>query len=663
MSHSHEKKALKNWIINTVIVALTIFFLEIISMGLVRKYFDAGSSSSVYMSISVTAYLSSMLIMFYLCRNYVYQAFKTPRHHLMMIIKSKDNAKEIECPQAFGELSGVVKEINGMTHRIYKESSFDQEVVNNIQSAIAITDMSSEILFTTNKFNQLFSTSCPVGMNLCKVISEKTEGANKLKDNKLIHISNADGSVSLYQMLVRLVNPNSSNHKIYEFQNVDEVVELKKKLSIRYAIDELTSLNTRFHFNDIADEVISNSLPSESHYLVLIDINDFKILNDSAGHDIGDVILMELASIVRTHSDEGDVTGRMSGDEFVILYKNKTQKEIEIKLSSLYKAIKEYKIEHFDTKIGVSVSIGVTKACNSKDFTGVRTLLQQADLAVMAAKKNGFMFKFYDHTDSDIMFYREAPIWINRIKNSISHNSFELFVQEIKPFDQDKDLHLEVLLRMKNDQGGYYPPNDFLNVAEKFNLTKQIDEWVVINAFKGVVNGLFNDCKVSINLSADTIKDINAVEKIIHYAKFFKVNASKIVFEITETMAIDDLNAAISNINSMKIAGFSIALDDFGSGFSTFKYIQNIPADYLKIDGIFVKNATKNDRDRAIVANIVNIAHELDMHCVAEFVEDNETVTLMNELGVDYIQGFFVHKPFPASQWKAYQESKLKNIA
>ena len=152
-------------------------------------------------------------------------------------------------------------------------------------------------------------------------------------------------------------------------------------------------------------------------------------------------------------------------------------------------------------------------------------------------------------------------------------------------------------------------------------------------------------------MSADSVKSDLFISKIIQYAKQYRVDPDRVVFEVTETMAIDDMDLALKNINTLKAYGFKIALDDFGSGFSTLKYLQSIEADILKIDGIFIRNIKKSDRDRAIVEHVVNIAHDLKMKCIAEFVEDEETVVILKNCGVDYVQGFGIHKPSPSSTW------------
>lgn len=413
--------------------------------------------------------------------------------------------------------------------------------------------------------------------------------------------------------------------------------------------DELTSVYNRYNFTDVVEQYLLTT--PEKAYLVLIDINNFKLINDSVGFEIGDSVLMELSSIVRQHTSEQDVVGRLSGDEFVVLFKNKTLQEIESKVADIYGAISNYKLTHYDTKLSISVSIGIVSVCNNSKNLSITMALQAADYAAMTAKKNGFTYQMYDPNNDDIIFFQEAPIWIERIKSAIEHKNFEIFAQEIRPINPSSDKkHAEVLIRMKNEKGGYYLPYEFFGFAEKFNLMLDIDDWMISETFK-LHRNTGQSTSLSINMSAESVNSSLFIAKIIQYARQYKINPETITLEVTETMAIEDMNGALKNINTLKAFGFKVALDDFGSGFSTLLYLQNIEADFLKIDGIFVKNIKNSTRDQAIVENVVRVAHDLNMKCIAEFVEDEETISILRKCGVDYLQGYIIHKPEPCSRW------------
>ena len=418
-----------------------------------------------------------------------------------------------------------------------------------------------------------------------------------------------------------------------DFEGDVKVVFIEKEMpssaSDSAYYDELTSVYNRYRFTELVEDYLKQCSHLNDTYFALVDINNFKLINDSAGVEVGDLILMELASIIRESVSDNDIIGRLSGDEFVVLFRGKNFYEIEGMLSTIYNRISTHKITHLETKLSVSVSIGLVEMDREKGIDSVTHALQYADYAAMTAKKNGFVFQKYDAEDNDIIFFKEAPLWINRIKSAIEHSHFELFVQEIKDIDNcDSVSHAEVLIRMKDGIGGHYSPFQFFGVAEKFNLMQDIDEWVISNVFQWIYESNDN-FSLAINMSADSVKSDLFISKIIQYAKQYRVDPDRVVFEVTETMAIDDMDLALKNINTLKAYGFKIALDDFGSGFSTLKYLQSIEADILKIDGIFIRNIKKSDRDRAIVEHVVNIAHDLKMKCIAEFVEDEETVVIL----------------------------------
>lgn len=260
--------------------------------------------------------------------------------------------------------------------------------------------------------------------------------------------------------------------------------------------------------------------------------------------------------------------------------------------------------------------------------------------------------------NNDITFFHEAPIWVERIKSAIENNTFEIFIQEIQPINRSFSQKIaEVLIRMKDEKGGYYSPFEFFGFAEKFNLMADIDDWTISETFKMHRNS-GQATQISLNLAAETISNILPIENIIKYSRQYRIKPETIIFEITETMSTHNIKAITKHINILKAFGFNIALVNFGSGFSTLQYLQNITVDYLKIDGIFVKNIKNSDNDKAIVEHIASIAHELNIKCIAEFVDDNDCVSILQECGVDYIQGFGIHRPEKCSVWiNRYKEN------
>ncbi len=573
---------------------------------------------------------------------------KNKVNHPLLSIKKHIESNSITLSES--ELKAHTPEIKSIFNSIsdFKKDKKNIEflkdnLLSEVNHLFLISDRDNKIVFISSCLkNALHSQSREVADILTLTNGECVEYKEQ-------------GTASYYVVKTSSIQEDGQTYKLTEMVDVTQRINLSKKLKEKSNIDELTSVLTRFSFTEYAENYKHSLASDQCCFLSIVDINDFKLINDSAGHHIGDIILMELSNIMRSLVPEEEVIGRLSGDEFVILFKSSSRDYVESVLSSIYNAIKDYRIEHCDTHLSIGISIGISILGDEYTDT-VQQCLQEADFAAMTAKKNSSTFKFYSTSDNEVMYYKEAPIWIDRIKSAIRYNNFSLFVQEINPTSNTLPRHLEVLLRMKDGKGGYFPPYKFFDVAERFELMRDIDEWVVSNTFKSISEGLISQ-KLSINLSGDSIKDRKLISKIITVGDYYSISTQDVIFEITVTMAIDDLDGAIENIIKLKEHGYSVSLDDFGSGFSTFKYIQCIPADYLKIDGIFIKNLTTSQRDKAIVSNIIQIAHELDMKCVAEFVENKETATLLNDMGVDYLQGYYLHKPEPMEDWteKAYE--------
>jgi diguanylate cyclase (GGDEF)-like protein len=621
-----------------VLIQLTALCL-ILNKDYILNYFNLMELFSSINPLVLTSYLVILVVLLMLISAV---EFRSKVNKPMLLIKrSLDFTSEVDS-QYKSNISGVnsIFDLIEKSRKDKSNSNFLKEnVITEIDHPFLILDVDNKHLYSSLKLNKIINSQSKISSDL-----------DNLSTGECIEYKVLE-KVSYYEVNRSIISRLGIPYKLIELKDITCETNLSRKLKEKSHIDELTSVYTRFSFTEYAETYKSLLEEGDYSYLAIIDINDFKLINDSAGHHTGDVILMEVSNLIMSLVSSEEIIGRLSGDEFVILFKSTSKNYLETVLTSIYNEINDYRIDHCDTHLSISVSIGVSVLDASPD-NNVQQCLQEADFAAMTARKTTSLFKFYSTNDHEVMYYKEAPIWINRIKSAISFNDFSLFVQEINPINNDNPRHLEVLLRMKDGSGGYYPPYRFLGIAERFSLMKNVDEWVVSNTFKKVSEGLISQ-NLSINLSGDSIKDAKLIEKLIVLGKYYEIVTKKIIFEITETMVIDDLDGAIENIKKLKAEGYGISLDDFGSGFSTFKYIQCIPADYLKIDGIFIQNLTNNVRDKIIVSNIIQIAHELNMKCVAEFVEDKETAITLQDMGVDYLQGYYLHKPEEMSDWKS----------
>jgi EAL domain-containing protein (putative c-di-GMP-specific phosphodiesterase class I) len=321
-------------------------------------------------------------------------------------------------------------------------------------------------------------------------------------------------------------------------------------------------------------------------------------------------------------------------------------------VDSILTAINDYQFSWEEKSFKVGASIGLVPITET---TGsVTTLLQDADAACYVAKDEGRNRAHVHHQNDGELAKRHGEMqWVSRINQALENDQFVLYAQVIEPLYEDGVEHHELLLRMIDEDGSTIPPGAFLPAAERYNLISHLDRWIVDHAFQALEeHPLFLERvhSISVNLSGASLADESFLEFIQdHFAKS-GFPASKICFEITETAAISNLNRAMKFISTLNALGCRFALDDFGSGLSSFAYLKNLPVDYLKIDGMFVKDIIDDPIDHAMVKSINEIGQVMGMQTIAEFVENDEIKDMLKNIGVDYAQGFGIGKPMPFEQ-------------
>ena len=316
--------------------------------------------------------------------------------------------------------------------------------------------------------------------------------------------------------------------------------------------------------------------------------------------------------------------------------------------------IQEFRFPWEGREFAVGISIGMV-AIDSND--NLSTLLSNADSACYAAKEMGRnRVHIYEHGDKELVQRKNQMAWASRIQESLDKNRFRLYYQciAISEDHERANGHFEILLRMVDEDGELVPPGAFIPAAERYSLMSNIDRWVVDNVFKWLDEHQdkarqVNKC--AINLSGDSLGDERFFDFVKNKFSQYKVKPEQICFEITETVAITNLNKAISFISDFRTIGCSFALDDFGTGLSSFGYLKNLQVDYLKIDGAFIKRIDENKIDYAMVESINNIGHVIGLKTIAEYVENQDSLDLLKNIGIDYVQGYFVHKPEPISNF------------
>ena len=433
------------------------------------------------------------------------------------------------------------------------------------------------------------------------------------------------------------------------FHDVSESRELNRRLSYHASHDILTGLVNRREFENRLERALKSARARETSYALLyLDLDQFKIVNDSCGHSAGDALLGQLGALLKSKIRWRDTLARLGGDEFGVLLESCSLEEAMNTAETLRMAIGDYKFVWEERNFRLGVSIGVVPI--TADNEDVAALLSAADSACAAAKEAGRnRIHSFQENDIDLMRRRREMQWAARINNALEENRFELFRQTIQPLQvEESGAHYEILLRMRDENGGIISPGLFIEAAERYGITPSIDRWVIRAAFRWLVSEADERERLalcSINLSGQSLGDEKFLPFVIDQFQMSGIDATKICFEITETAAIASYSQANRFINALKELGCMFALDDFGTGLSSFGYLKHFPVDFLKIDGSFVKEILHDPIDREMVRSINEIGHLTGKKTIAEFAENEEIITMLRGMGIDYAQGYGVSEP------------------
>ncbi|MGO9632960.1 MAG: EAL domain-containing protein [Steroidobacteraceae bacterium] len=433
------------------------------------------------------------------------------------------------------------------------------------------------------------------------------------------------------------------------FHDVSEARELNRRLSYHASHDVLTGLVNRREFENRMERALKSAKAHETSYaLCCLDLDQFKIVNDTCGHSAGDALLGQVGAMLKSKVRWRDTLARLGGDEFGILLESCTLDEAMRTAESLREAVRNFKFTWEERTFRLGASIGVVPL--SAENADVASVLSAADSACQAAKEAGRnRVHSFEENDIDLMRRRREMQWAARINNALEEGRFEIFRQTILPLQQaEVGAHYELLLRMRDEAGKIVTPDNFITAAERYGITPQIDRWVIDNAFRWLVSEADEREKLgmcSINLSGQSLGDDKFLPYVIDQFHRSGLDASKICFEITETAAIASFSQANRFIQALKELGCKFALDDFGTGLSSFGYLKHFPVDFLKIDGSFVKEILHDPIDREMVRSINEIGHLTGKQTIAEFAENVEIIDMLRNLGVDYAQGYGVSQP------------------
>ncbi|RQS74448.1 EAL domain-containing protein [Burkholderia sp. Bp8963] len=437
------------------------------------------------------------------------------------------------------------------------------------------------------------------------------------------------------------------------FRDVTEERQISKEMEHRATHDALTGLINRTEFEArllrVLDGERDATRPGAVFYL---DLDQFKLVNDTCGHAAGDALLKQVASQLDDSLDVRHTLARLGGDEFGIILDACAIGEAEEVASRLCRRLDEMRFDYNGFHICVGASIGVVPL--DSQLESVDAIMQQVDSACYTAKDAGRnRIHVWTPTDQAMRARKDEMDWVRRLRQALDENRFVLYAQEIIPLQTPAtSKRFEVLLRLNGEEGKLIPPGEFLPAAERFHIASRIDRWVVNQVFRWMASysdKLDHIEYVSVNISGQSIGDAEFLDYIRRLLHGYPFNGSKLCFEVTETAAVTNLDVAASFINALRRYGVRFALDDFGSGASSFGYLKALPVNYLKIDGRFVRNLHQDALDRTVVRCIQEVANVLGKETIAEFVETAEISAILTEMGVGSAQGFFLHRPQPIS--------------
>jgi len=469
-----------------------------------------------------------------------------------------------------------------------------------------------------------------------------------------------DGSHIWVRTAARVMSEDSDDTDsiLMVCEDITEAYTLSEQLKYQAKHDALTGLVNRYEFEHRLKGLVDDARQNHScHALLYMDLDHFKVINDTCGHDAGDELLRQLGRALKARTAGTDTLARLGGDEFAVLLRHCDLDRAAAVANELHRVINDFRFVWRDARFGISVSIGVVGIDHStEDITG---LLAAADTACYSAKEEGPKHvHVYQPDDSEVIRRYQEMGWIAKIDKALEEKRFELFFQRIVPINpadvaeaEGKD-HYELLLRMRDESGKIVKPASFLPAAERYKYATKLDKWVVDFAFQWLVRipELLDRLSMcSINLSGHSISGDDFLHYLLDKLDNSGIAPSKLCFELTETATITNRIGATELINELRGRGCRFALDDFGTGLSSFEYLKNLPVDFIKIDGQFIRNIMEDSVNYTMVKSIHDIAKVMSKKTIAEFVDSEAALSTLREIGIDYAQGNIIAEPMPLS--------------
>ncbi len=439
------------------------------------------------------------------------------------------------------------------------------------------------------------------------------------------------------------------------FKDVTQLRGMEREMIYLASHDALTGLINRREFEVRLKRAIRGARAERRHHVLLyLDLDEFKVVNDTCGHLVGDEMLKQITALLRSRVRRSDVLARLGGDEFGVLLEDCPLDHARQIAEEMRRTVREFRFCWRDQIFEVGVSIGLVPI--NSDSGDLAQVMSAADAACYVAKDSGRNRVHEYELDDTLVAERYGEMqWIHRIHRAFEDRRFRLFYQLIQPLSAEsqpsRELLCEVFIRMLDKNGKIIEPSAFIAAAERYHLIGSLDRWVVKTAFGALAEAQRRESSrpvlFAINLSGQSIGEESFLSFVVEELERSGVDSERICFEITETAAISKLDSAIRFISILKTKGCRFILDDFGSGLSSFAYLRDLQVDFLKIDGEFVQNMMEDRVKRAMVESINQIGHVMGLQTIAEWVENRQTLEALKEFGVDYAQGYWLCRPQP----------------
>jgi len=562
------------------------------------------------------------------------------------------------------------------------DDSAEKTTLDAVADAVLLTDNKGVVTFGNRSARLLLGRSVADlhGQRLTELLRFRNPHHNEqldaaayqvLESGGTLHINESaellrrkTDSVCIDGKMVALTNQHGEiTGGAFIMRDLSTEQRMQALLSFKSSHDELTGLINRREFEHRLHELIlRGGSTKDPDSVLIIDLDRFKLVNDSHGHIAGDLLLRQFAETLLTLIRGNDTLARMGGDRFSVLLPGCGCESAQTMADTLHRAAAAFRFPWEDKHIRISVSIGVVTI--DQEMFGPGDVVTAADAALLVAKENGRnRIVVYEAQGSEEQRRRGEVLWANRIRDALDSDRLLLHCQPIVPLDRSAgEWGCEVLVRMLDDRDELIPPMAFIPAAERYDLMPLVDRWVIQSVIRHwqTQPGIFDRIeKCNINLSGQSLAQEGFLEFVLSEFEESGFPPAMACFEITETAVVADMKNAQRLIRELSARGCRFALDDFGSGLSSFAYLKHLAVDFLKIDGSFVRDMLNEPMDAAMVRAIADIGRTLGLETIAEFVENDAVVAELSRAGVDYVQGFGVARPFPLSELPDYLPPQL----